>query len=151
MSQSSFAQNVKHKFDQRTAYDKDNVHHPRVAAKIIAQTHLQKGWTVLDVACGTGLVTFLAAEAVGSEGSVLGLDISPGMLQQVFERNESRNTSRYKARAAKVQQSKFEDILKLLQMGSLFGPCSVSLLIQAVPSSILMVVHVAVKEICPSL
>ncbi len=84
MSQSSFARKVKDKFDQRTTYDKGNTHHPRVAARLIAQSNLQRGWRVLDVACGTGLVTFPAAETVGSEGSVIGLDISSGMLQQVF-------------------------------------------------------------------
>lgn len=85
MSQSSFARNVKHKFDQQTAYDKDNIHHPRVAARILAQTSLQRGWRVLDVACGTGLVTFPAAEIIGPEGSIIGLDISAGMLKQVTQ------------------------------------------------------------------
>jgi ubiquinone/menaquinone biosynthesis C-methylase UbiE len=35
---------------------------------------------VLDVACGTGIVARLAAERVGSAGSVAGLDVNPGML-----------------------------------------------------------------------
>src|SRR5712664_152339 len=38
------------------------------------------GDRVLDVACGTGLVTRLAAEQVGRTGKVVGLDISSGML-----------------------------------------------------------------------
>lgn len=35
---------------------------------------------VLDVACGTGIVARLASEAVGTAGTVAGLDINPGML-----------------------------------------------------------------------
>src|SRR5947199_2712934 len=35
---------------------------------------------VLDVACGTGAVTRVVAERVGSSGCVVGLDLSPGML-----------------------------------------------------------------------
>ena len=40
----------------------------------------QAGERVLDVACGTGVVTRLAAQRVGSSGAVVGLDLNPGML-----------------------------------------------------------------------
>ena len=38
------------------------------------------GERVLDVACGTGVVARLAAERVGVDGRVVGLDLNPGML-----------------------------------------------------------------------
>ena len=40
------------------------------------------GASVLDLACGTGLVTAPAAKAVGSTGTVIGVDITPGMLHK---------------------------------------------------------------------
>jgi SAM-dependent methyltransferase len=40
----------------------------------------QPGQSVLDVACGPGTVTRLAAERVGPSGRVMGCDLSPGML-----------------------------------------------------------------------
>lgn len=41
---------------------------------------LSPGEKVLDVACGTGVVSRGAAARVGSEGAVTGIDISPAML-----------------------------------------------------------------------
>ena len=41
---------------------------------------LSSGERVLDVACGTGVVTRRASELVGPEGNVAGLDVNPGML-----------------------------------------------------------------------
>ncbi|MCO0638069.1 class I SAM-dependent methyltransferase, partial [Lutimaribacter sp. EGI FJ00014] len=51
-----------------------------VADDLIAAARLQPGERVLDVACGTGVVTRLAAECVGATGAVAGLDVNPGML-----------------------------------------------------------------------
>jgi ubiquinone/menaquinone biosynthesis C-methylase UbiE len=42
---------------------------------------LRPGERVLDVACGTGLVSFRAAETVGMQGTVVGTDISGEMVE----------------------------------------------------------------------
>jgi ubiquinone/menaquinone biosynthesis C-methylase UbiE len=48
--------------------------------RMLEMAALRKGESVIDVACGTGLVTFPAADAVGSGGRVTGTDISQGMV-----------------------------------------------------------------------
>ena len=47
---------------------------------LIAKARPRSGNRVLDVGCGTGIVSRVVAPIVGSSGRVVGLDIDPGML-----------------------------------------------------------------------
>ena len=48
---------------------------------IIEAARIQSGQRVVDVACGTGVLTQAVAKQVGPEGSVLGVDINEWMLK----------------------------------------------------------------------
>lgn len=50
------------------------------ATALLEVAGLSRGERVLDVACGTGVVTRRASELVGPEGNVAGLDVNPAML-----------------------------------------------------------------------
>ena len=49
--------------------------------KLLDLAQVGEGDRVLDVACGTGVAARLAAQRVGARGAVVGLDITPGMLE----------------------------------------------------------------------
>jgi ubiquinone/menaquinone biosynthesis C-methylase UbiE len=49
--------------------------------RLVEDAQIGTGDRVLDVACATGIVARLAAERAGTEGSVTGLDLMPGMLE----------------------------------------------------------------------
>ncbi|MGV0790615.1 class I SAM-dependent methyltransferase [Mycolicibacterium sp. XJ1819] len=52
-----------------------------LAADLIEAAAPQSGEYIVDVACGTGVVTRLAAERVGADGKVVGVDLVPEMLE----------------------------------------------------------------------
>lgn len=51
-----------------------------VAGELLRAADLQAGERVVDVACGTGVITRAAAEQVGTTGTVTGVDVAPDML-----------------------------------------------------------------------
>lgn len=53
-----------------------------LASRIVAMAGITPGSRVLDVGCGTGVLTLLAARASGSGGRVVGVDLSEGMLSK---------------------------------------------------------------------
>ena len=48
----------------------------------VGYAELKQGETVLDLGCGGGIDTFLAARAVGPTGKAIGLDITPEMVER---------------------------------------------------------------------
>ena len=51
-----------------------------LAHALVDLAGVRPGQRVLDVACGTGIVAGVAAERVGADGSVAGVDLNPAML-----------------------------------------------------------------------
>ncbi len=78
------------KYRRRVAtYDDSNRFH-RLRRHFVARLELKPGDVVLDVACGTGLNFSLIQPAIGQQGSLIGIDLSPDMLAMARER-VSRN------------------------------------------------------------
>ena len=57
---------------------------------IFAEAGIRSGMRVLDLGCGAGDVTFVAADLVGPEGFVVGVDRSPEALARARVRAEQR-------------------------------------------------------------
>ena len=57
-----------------------------VLEQMLRTAKLGPGHRVLDLACGTGVGSLMAARMVGASGSVVGVDISPKMIELASER-----------------------------------------------------------------
>ncbi len=68
-------------FDARTDYGRSKTH-ARLADRLVRLAAPQPDERVLDIATGTGFVAIRAARLVGERGTVVGVDISTGMLDQ---------------------------------------------------------------------
>ncbi|KAF2012738.1 S-adenosyl-L-methionine-dependent methyltransferase [Aaosphaeria arxii CBS 175.79] len=66
----------------------DSSWHPDFTKRFIGHLDIQPGQHVLDLACGTGLLTYLEADAVGPAGRVVGVDITPGMLAEARSKQD---------------------------------------------------------------
>jgi arsenite methyltransferase len=66
---------------------------------------LRTGETVLDLGCGAGIDTLLAARAVGPTGRVIGLDMTPEMVDR-----SRRNTASAGLANVEIRQGRIEEI-----------------------------------------
>jgi len=65
---------------------------------VLEAAGLARGMRVLDIGCGAGDLSFLAAEVVGRSGSVLGIDRAPEAIAAAKARARERGLKRVRFR-----------------------------------------------------
>lgn len=90
------------------------------ANRTLDAAHVREGQQVLDIACGTGVVTRAAAARVGASGSVVGFDISPGMLAVAAHRSPKIEFRQGDATALPFEDERFDAVV--CQFGLMFFP-----------------------------
>jgi SAM-dependent methyltransferase len=88
------------------------------APRVAAAAELLPGQRVLDVACGTGVLSRAAATCVGARGSVVGLDPNPGMLAVASQRNPEITWQEGTAEALPYPDASFDAVVS--QFGLMF-------------------------------
>ncbi|HWP38756.1 MAG TPA: methyltransferase domain-containing protein [Gemmatimonadales bacterium] len=118
---------------QRYGWDKAAAHYERYWSRQLepAQTlmlrmaSLRPGERALDVACGTGLVTFRAADAVGANGTVVATDISEAMVTRLLEVAKPRGLTNVTAERMDAEDLRLPDAafdVALCALGLMYFP-----------------------------
>ena len=97
----------------------------RAQDQLIASAALAPGERVLDVACGTGLVSFAAAQAVGPEGHVVGVDLSGHMVEAARQRAQKRKIANVGFTRMDAEHLEFPDAsfdVVLCSLGLMYVP-----------------------------
>ena len=69
----------------------------------VALASLREGETVLDLGCGAGFDCFLAAQRVGPNGHVIGVDMTPEMVEQARENARRSAESNVEFRLGEIE------------------------------------------------
>jgi SAM-dependent methyltransferase len=69
----------------------------------VAMTSLKEGETVLDLGSGAGFDCFLAANRVGKRGKVIGVDMTPEMIQKARENARKGNYENVEFRLGEIE------------------------------------------------
>jgi ubiquinone/menaquinone biosynthesis C-methylase UbiE len=98
------------RFYEAKSGEYDGTWHDDFTKRFISYLDIQPGQTILDLACGTGLLTFLEAEKVGPSGSVVGIDVTPGMIALAARKKEQggdtyANVSFYKGDVLHLEET----------------------------------------------
>lgn len=95
-------------FNNRTNYDNGRFYIP-IANRLVEFANLQNGQKILDIATGTGIVALNAAQKVGSEGKVIGVDISTGMLNNAKQKLAQTSLQNVEFIEADAEKLDFDD------------------------------------------
>lgn len=93
--------------------------------ELLWQAALRPGERVLDVACGTGLVSFAAARAVGPAGGVVGVDLSGRMVEAARQRGEGTALTNVRFERMGAEQLALDDAgfdVVLCALGLMYMP-----------------------------
>jgi SAM-dependent methyltransferase len=70
---------------------------------------INRGETVLDIGCGAGVDTVVAAKMVGPEGRVIGIDMTPGMLARARKNLQGTSIQNVSFHRASAEDLPFPD------------------------------------------
>jgi len=104
-----YKQQIADLYSRRSQTYDDSNWHLRIAHRLVEHARITRGQHVLDIATGTAMAAIEAAQLVGSEGRVVGVDISTGMLEQARRKVEAFGLSNIQFQLADAEALDFPE------------------------------------------
>jgi len=104
-----FKQQIAETFNKRKNYDNEGYLHHKLARRLVKYAGLKPGEKIIDMATGTGLVAIAASNLVGERGKIIGIDISPGMLERAKSKIEIEKINNIEIRQGDVETVELPD------------------------------------------
>jgi ubiquinone/menaquinone biosynthesis C-methylase UbiE len=104
-----YKQQIADLYSDRSAIYDNGAWHPRIAHRLVELADMQPGQQVLDIATGTGMVAIEAAQLVGDEGHVIGIDIATGMVELARQKVTALGLNNIEFQIADAEDLSFPD------------------------------------------
>jgi ubiquinone/menaquinone biosynthesis C-methylase UbiE len=104
-----YKQQIADLYSGRSAGYDNGAWHPRIAHRLVEYADIQPGQQVLDLATGTGMVAIEAAQIVGNEGHVIGIDIATGMVDRARQKVTALGLNNIEFQIADAEDLSFPD------------------------------------------
>jgi SAM-dependent methyltransferase len=95
--------------DERAFLPRETVELALGVANPVRHAGLQEGETVLDLGCGAGIDTLLAARAVGQRGTAIGIDMTPEMVEHARKNAKTAGLENVEIRHAVIEELPLPD------------------------------------------
>jgi len=105
-------------FNERAAtWDQKVVHDPKKITAILATIEIKEGDRILDVGCGTGVLSPYLLKLIGEQGSILSMDLAEEMIRIA---KKKRNHPQVEYRRGNVLEDLGEEIFDQIICYSMF-------------------------------
>lgn len=105
----SYKQAIAESYDRRSSNYDEGEWRKQVCDHLLTYSQVGADQSILDIGTGTGYLAIAAAKKVGSQGSVVGVDLSPEMLKKASSKAEAAELSNIQFQLADAEKLSYQD------------------------------------------
>jgi ubiquinone/menaquinone biosynthesis C-methylase UbiE len=109
MQLTEYKQAIAESYNERSQIYDDSNWHVQICHQLLNYARVKPGQHILDIGTGTGHLAIMAAKLVGESGRVIGIDISPGMLECARQKADDLGLTNIEFKLVDAEQIGYSD------------------------------------------